>query len=257
MPLPFCRSLVLCAILYSALSPAIAQVCRKHSPPHTVALLELYTSEGCSSCPPADRFVSSLNSTRSQALGADTVVPLSLHVDYWNDIGWQDRFSQAIFTQRQRWLSALTGSRTIYTPEMFVGSHELRDWNSGTRAAIARINARPAEAEITIALGPSANNAVAVDITASSAKKGNLYFALYENALTTDVKAGENRGVQLRHDYVVRRWFGPVPLAAGAITVKRVLPYPADARRDRLGVAAFVQSDQGDVLQALALAACS
>lgn len=252
-----CRSFVLCAALFGALSPAMAQVCRKRSPPHTVALLELYTSEGCSSCPPADRFISNLNTARSPVLGLDRVVPLSLHVDYWNDIGWKDRFSQPLFTQRQRWLSGLVGSRTIYTPEVFVSGRELRSWNDGTRAAIEQINARPAEAEITIALGTAADNALPVEIAASSAKKGSLYLALYENALTTDVKAGENRGAQLHHDYVVHQWIGPVPLVGGSVGVKRALPYPAAARRDHLGVAAFVQSEQGDVLQALALPACS
>ena len=257
MPSLPCRSFVLCVTLFGALSPAIAQVCRKHSPPHTVALLELYTPEGCSSCPPADRFVSNLSATRSPELGLDQVVPLSLHVDYWNDIGWQDRFSQPLFTQRQRWLSGLVGSRTIYTPEMFVGGHELRRWSSGTRTAIEQINARPAQAAITIAIGAVANNAVPTDITATSAKNGSLYIALYENALTTYVKAGENRGVQLHHDYVVRQWIGPVPLVGGSVSIKRTLPYPSAARRDHLGVAAFVQSEQGEILQALALPACS
>lgn len=257
MPSLPCRFIVLCAALFGALSPAIAQVCRKQSPPHTVALLELYTSEGCSSCPPADRFISNLSATRSPELGLDQVVPLSLHVDYWNDIGWKDRFSQPLFTQRQRWLSGLVGSRTIYTPEVFVSGHELRSWSNGTRAAVEQINARPAQAAITISLGAFASNAVPVDITATSAKNGSLYVALYENALNTDVKAGENRGVQLHHDYVVHQWIGPVPLVGGSAGIKRSLPYSSAARRDHLGIAAFVQSDQGEVLQALALPACS
>ena len=90
---------------------AIAQTCSKHSPAHTVALLELYTSEGCDSCPPADKFVSGL---RGSGMTSAQVVPLSLHVDYWDYIGWKDVFAKAAFTERQRWLSDQAGSRTIH-----------------------------------------------------------------------------------------------------------------------------------------------
>src|SRR5579871_5557653 len=106
-------------------TPAMAQTCRKESPAHTVALLELYSSEGCSSCPPADRALSGLKA----AAQADEVVPLALHVDYWDYIGWTDRFAKPEFTQRQNLLAAEANSRAVYTPEMFLGTRELRNWH--------------------------------------------------------------------------------------------------------------------------------
>ncbi len=254
-------TLLLCA---APLSAAIAQTCSKHSPAHTVALLELYTSEGCSSCPPADRALSQLRTAAGgsgPALGIDQVVPLSLHVDYWDYIGWKDVFSSKAYTERQRWLSNLANSRTIYTPEMFIAGQELRNWSGGIAGAVRRINQQPAKADIGINLGKLNGGSLSVEIAARTSEASKLYVALYENGLTSDVKAGENTGILLRHDYVVRQWLGPIALSAksGAelVTVARALSVPAGAVPRDLGVAAFVQTDKGEVLQALALPLCS
>ncbi|MEC5216677.1 hypothetical protein RCH09_001630 [Actimicrobium sp. GrIS 1.19] len=252
------QTLALCLALCGTLSPAIAQVCSKHSPAHTVALLELYTSEGCSSCPPADHHVSDLRTgAAGPALGLDQVVPLALHVDYWDYIGWKDIYSSTTYTERQNWLAAQVASRTIYTPEIFVAGRELRNWKGATAATVQRINAQPARAEIGISIGRIANNALPVDVSAKSAQGGKLFVALYENAITSDVKAGENRGVKLHHDYVVREWLGPIDLKGGSAGLMRTLNLPTSSQAKNLGVAAFVQSDSGEVLQALALPTCS
>lgn len=241
-------------LLLTPWSGALAQACSKQSPAHTVALLELYTSEGCSSCPPADRFVSGL---RDAGLGADQVVPLSLHVDYWDDIGWKDRFAQPAYTERQHWLSALAASRTIYTPEIFIAGQELREWRSATPDAVRRINRQPARAHIAISLGGRAARGLQVDVHATAAGGGNLFVALYENGLSSAVRAGENRGATLRHDYVAREWIGPVALdGAGRASLSRTLALPAGVPTRNFGVAAFVQTGRGEVLQALALPAC-
>src|ERR1700756_542350 len=118
--LSFLAALITAPMLTPA-TVAFAETCSKQSPAHTVALLELYTSEGCSSCPPADHAVSGLQ----KAVNADLVVPLALHVDYWYDIGWTDRFAKPDHTQRQRLLADASGSGAVYTPEMFVGGQEL------------------------------------------------------------------------------------------------------------------------------------
>src|ERR1700739_1342795 len=115
MKSPACCLLAAAAMIASPVMAANA--CRAQSPAHRVALLELYTSEGCSSCPPADQYVAGL---RASGVTADQAVVLSEHVDYWNYIGWKDPYSRAAFTERQRWLSDLAGSHTIYTPEMFI-----------------------------------------------------------------------------------------------------------------------------------------
>jgi hypothetical protein len=241
-------------LLLAPWTGVLAQACSKQSPAHTVALLELYTSEGCDSCPPADRFVSGL---RSAGLTAAQVVPLSLHVDYWDYIGWKDIFARPAFTQRQRWLAQLASSHTVYTPEIFISGRELRNWRNGVPAAVERINTMPAQASIKLNVGVPANGSLPIDVDVRAASGSKLFVALYENGLSSDVRAGENRGVTLRHDYVVRDWVGPVAVNAdGKQTLPRVLSLPTDAAGKNLGVAAFVQDDKGAVLQALALPLC-
>jgi hypothetical protein len=228
--------------------------CVGQSPAHTVALVELYTSEGCSSCPPADRFLGSL---RPAGVAPSQAVLLSMHVDYWNYIGWKDPFSRKAFTERQRWLSDLAGTRTIYTPEFFVGGRELRDWNGGLQGVVSKLNKMPARAGIAVSLGALGAGGLPVDVSAQSAQGGTLHVALVEDALAVEVKAGENGGRTLHHDHVVREWLEPVALGRdGKANVSRVLPLPAGARAANLGVAAFVQSDKGEVLQAFSLQAC-
>ena len=97
--------------------------CTATSPAHTLALTELYTSEGCDSCPPADKWMSGL---AARGLGPDKVVPLALHVDYWDYIGWKDVFAQPQFTERQRMLSRLSGSTFVYTPQVVVAGRDFR-----------------------------------------------------------------------------------------------------------------------------------
>jgi len=238
------------------IAPALAaSSCSAQSPAYRIALLELYTSEGCSSCPPADQFVREL---RGAGVTPQQAVVMSMHVDYWNYIGWKDPFSRAAFTERQRWLSDLAGSRTIYTPEFFVGGKELRGWSNGVAAAVKRVNDMPAQASIGISVGAAASNALPVEVKASSARDARLYIALVEGGVASQVNAGENKGRLLHHDFVVREWLPPVSLAAGsaAATVTRTIALPAGAAAAKLGVSAFVQSDKGEVLQALNLPVC-
>jgi hypothetical protein len=229
---------------------ATGQVCRKQSPAHTVALLELYTSEGCSSCPPADRALAGLKSAAQN----DQVVPLALHVDYWDYIGWTDRFAKPEFTARQSQLVAEVNSRAIYTPELFLGTRELRSWHGQLDSAIGAVNQAPARASIVIEAGKPSGGKLAVSVKTTAAENATLYLALYENGLSSNIKAGENNGVVLHHDFVVRDWLGPIalPAKAGDTVNVRQLTLPAGAGTE-LGVAAFVRNGKGEVLQALAL----
>jgi len=237
--------------IWLAAQAALAAGCSAVSPAHTVALVELYTSEGCSSCPPADSYLSSL---RGAGLRADQAVLLSLHVDYWNYIGWKDPYSRKTFTERQRWLSDLAHTRTIYTPEFFVAGRELRNWSGGLDDVVKRINATPARASIAIGLGQPTAAGVPLQVKASGQPGASLYVALVQSAIATKVGAGENSGRTLRHDFVAREWVAPVQLGSdGKAELTRTLPLPAGASP---GVSAFVQTAQGEVLQALALPAC-
>jgi hypothetical protein len=256
-PIMVARSAV-ALLLCLTMEPVLAQ-CSAKSPAHTVALLELYTSEGCSSCPPADRFVSGLTARPDLA---QQVVPLALHVDYWDAIGWKDRFATREYTERQRWLSGLARSKTIYTPEIFVSSHELRDWNTSGRLsdALQRINARPAQVDIVLRQRARTGKAAPIDVEVRAPAGGKLFVALFENGLSSQVMAGENSGATLTHDYVVRDMIGPVAVAANAGQKKLVLPralaLPADSQHGRLGVAAFLQSPEGEVMQAMSTGLC-
>lgn len=242
---------------------AEAATCSRQSPAHTVALLELYTSEGCNSCPPADRWLREL----PQKFGAEQLVALSLHVDYWDYIGWKDRFAQARFTERQRQLSRLGGGSTIYTPEVFAGMKEFRSWRNQAELEqrIRNINDQPAAAQIKLQMSLSGSDAVEVQAnfalapTTLAGQQNEGIIVLFENKLISDVKAGENHGVSLQHDRVVRFWSAPVALDAqsGRATWRQSINLPADWKRANLGVAALVQDvRQGKVLQAVAMPMC-
>ncbi|REG59128.1 hypothetical protein B0G80_1857 [Paraburkholderia sp. BL6669N2] len=261
-------AVALTTLLASGLADAASAVCSAHSPAHRVALVELYSSEGCNSCPPADNWLSQWkNSGATQG-----IVPLALHVDYWNSLGWTDRFSQHRFTERQQALTDLGGGHTIYTPEIFVSGRELRSWSrrDSFESSIGKVVGEPAQANVALELKqqqtPGAFNVTAQFTSKSADTAGQLdaYLAVYENSLSSQVGAGENSGVTLHHERVVRQWIGPVPLVAGNAQIRRdirIQDAAADANvnapADRFGVVAFVENEAtGDVLQVAELAAC-
>ncbi|HMW54768.1 MAG TPA: DUF1223 domain-containing protein [Accumulibacter sp.] len=254
---------LLLAVACGAADAAPAAACQRSSPPHTVALVELFTSEGCSSCPPADRWLSTL-ATR---YGSEQLVPLSLHVDYWNYLGWQDRFAQAQFSERQRQLAQRSASPVAYTPEVFVGMRELRSWHDAAsfEQRLRQINRQPARADISLAMqgGETGTLAAEAQFRAPATENGRNslqgVLVLYEDRLESSVRRGENRGATLRHDHVVRYWSPPFPLRPDGTpqTVRRTLELGAEWNRTKLGLAAFVHDSRtGEVLQAISLPVC-
>jgi hypothetical protein len=253
----------LCAALFTlstaaAAGAAHAASCTATSGPVRVPLVELYTSEGCDSCPPADRW---LATTAAGAFKAGRAIPLSLHVDYWDYLGWRDPYASAQFSARQRASVQRSGSRVVYTPQVQLNGKDFRGW--GDRAAVDRAleaAAGAAQAKITLAAEQTGGEPWKIVVTAEAAPGGRapgVYLALYENGLASDVRAGENRGVRLRHDFVVREWLGPLPLdAAGRLRDTRVLPARLDVDYAKAGIVAFVQDANGEILQALALPLC-
>lgn len=206
-------------------------------------LVELYTSEGCSSCPPADHWLT--------ALPADPhVVPLAFHVDYWDSPGWADRFADPRYSQRQRAMAARSHSTTVYTPEVAVDGHEWRDWSSGKVPA----SAARGTVGLTLHVEPRASLHVRLDATPAAGDDAGAYvawIALSEDQLTSAVRDGENRGLELHHDHVVRRFAGPLKLDSAQAT----LDVPADLHRDHASVTAFVQQvDGGEVENVVQLA---
>jgi len=232
-----------------------AGLCTKASPSHTVALLELYSSEGCSSCPPADTLVQHLYA--GTGLTSDQVIPLALHVDYWDYIGWKDPYAKALHTDRQNRLSALAGSRTIYTPEFFMAGQEFRPGRADLRTAVLDINRQAPQAHIQMQMNPAGTNELLLQIAADSRQDATLYTVLSENGLVSKVVAGENGGTTLRHDAVLREWGAPSQLVANAtgnLTVH--LPLPSGSVPSNLSVVTFIQNRQGAVLQALSMPLC-
>lgn len=232
--------------------------CRAISPGSTQVLVELYTSQGCSSCPPADRWL-----TQFDPQAAPGVVPLSLHVGYWDYIGWKDPYARREFNARQQWLAGLNRNRTVYTPGVFVQGRETPQWHRvGTFEAAARsIAAQPARARIELDVESGSAGTVGVRAATSildgqAHRDAQLYLALTESGLATRVQAGENRGATLRNDHVVRDWVGPLPLDAPAKVQLGVegSAATAGATAARRAVVAFVQETQsGEVLQAMRL----
>lgn len=250
-------------LLMSTAFPALAAgACSAVSGPATAALVELYTSEGCSSCPPADRWLSTLG---VRGLAPGRVVPLSLHVDYWDYIGWKDPYAKPAFAGRQRKLTQAQRLAFVYTPQVMLQGRDFRGWSTAAfDTEVARINRQPARARIELAYEPGGGPAWTVQASAELARPGTaphaaLYVASYENRLASRVTAGENRGSTLEHDYVVLEWLGPFELgAAGARTERLRVPLLPRAVPEHSGVVAFVQDRRSlEVLQALMLPACA
>ena len=239
---------------------AIAAECAARSGDHAVPLLELYTSEGCSSCPPADKWLSSI---AAAGFSADKVVPLAFHVDYWDYIGWKDRFGKGEFSARQRQGAGLLGF--VYTPQVLLNGSDFRGWQQNSRftQAIASSIKQPARANLGLNLSALASGEISVNASAQTIqpedrKNADVFIAVYENKLKSIVSAGENSGRELSHDYVVREWFGPYRLDDKDGVWQRSLTLKSEWKGRDAGVATFVQNrSNGKVLQALSLPFCS
>lgn len=260
-------ALALCLVLACLGLPAQAQTgsCSAQSQAGTTALVELYTSEGCDSCPPADRWLSSL---AAKGYVPGKLVPIALHVDYWDYIGWKDPYAKPEFTLRQRLHAQLKRSRLVYTPQVILQGQDFRGWGARDTGAFERelapINARPAAARIALKIAGGRPGAFEVEAEAevldpAQRAQAALYLATYESRLQSEVRAGENRGRTLGHDFVAFEWQGPLALgAAGKLRDRRSLPLLPKAIPAHSGVVAFVQNRaSGEVLQALMLPACS
>ncbi len=157
-------------------------------------ILELYTSEGCSSCPPADRWLSQLKSDPGLWR---TVIPLAFHVDYWDYIGWKDEFAREEYSARQRRYAWEGGADSVYTPGMFRNGAEWRGWWRGEPPAAAE------EAAGRLALRVDGRQLDVAFRSGTTLSAPRVHVALLGFDLSSQVTAGENRGRQLAHDFVV------------------------------------------------------
>ncbi|MCB9559198.1 MAG: DUF1223 domain-containing protein [Kofleriaceae bacterium] len=161
-------------------------------------VLELFTSQGCSSCPPADRLLSSLR--RGDRIAGRPVIPLAFHVDYWNDLGWADPLSSAAWSRRQSWYAHRLGAGRVYTPQLVIAG------------AADVVGSRRGDAERAVAAAPATADLEAttrrdgrtLHVTATAPGGGDAWVAVVEDGLVTDVASGENADRTLRSDHVVR-----------------------------------------------------
>ncbi len=219
--------------------------CTVRSASSVAAVVELYTSEGCNSCPPADRWLSRLKADPA-------VVALAFHVDYWDRLGWKDRFASSAFTARQAEQQASNGARFSYTPQVVVDGVDRPDWPSlGTTLA----SRRPARvAPVEIALTRDGDRVLAtIGADKGAPKRLAAYWAVTEQDYVSDVKAGENQGVTLHHDFVVRD-YKPVAAWAARADTPQTLQFaptrPADPAHPRQVNLVVVDAETGRPVQA-------
>lgn len=161
-------------------------------------VVELFTSQGCSSCPPADRLLGELAQR-------DDVIALSFHVDYWNYLGWKDPFSSAAATERQRSYAAAFGRRSVYTPQMVIGGSR-QEIGSHRDAVLRAIEQARIEPRISVEVEQPDTQTAIVTIggDATVAAPATVWLFAFDRRHTTEIRRGENEGVTLINAHVVR-----------------------------------------------------
>jgi len=253
-----------CCLVLGAMSPIAAaegsQRCEAHSPAHRISLLELYTSEGCNSCPPADRWFSTLP---ERGFTPERVIPLAFHVDYWDQLGWPDRMAKAQFSARQRAQAPRNRSGFVYTPQLLLNGADYRmplsDGSLSTRLdELDRVLAGAELALLQRAVDSKLEVELEVALPRVHESELKTYVVITENRLQSEIKAGENRGKHLHHDFVVREFVGPLPaIEDRRMHWKAAMALREEWKRADLSLVAFVQDERsGDILQALKAPFC-
>jgi hypothetical protein len=198
-------------------------------------LLELFTSEGCNSCPPSEKWLTSLK--ESPGLWKD-FVPVAFHVDYWDRQGWRDPWSSRVFSDRQRAYSASWKGTSVYTPGFVVDGKECRDWPqprvwppvAGPRTGILKVGSTDRKTwQVRFAPARREGGACAAHV------------ALLANGLTSDVKAGENRGRRLTHDFAVKTFKeGPLKVGLEDLWGQFLIDGTGKGQTGRLAVAVWI-----------------
>ena len=210
-------------------------------------VLELFTSEGCSSCPPADALISELGSS------TNSVVPLAYHVDYWNHLGWADPFSSRQWSERQSEYARAMNLDGEYTPQMVIGGGWQCGGSDGTSIARAVAAARSASplgrTSIQTSFVDAGSRKLQVKVSAqmlSAVATGShvVMVAIYENGLVSKIGAGENGGREITYDYTVRKLLPVFELdgaKGGSVSKELTIDLDPSWSMDHVGVAAFIQ----------------
>jgi hypothetical protein len=219
--------------------------------PSSPVLVELFTSEGCSSCPPADELLSRLEQT--QPIAGAEVIALSEHVDYWNHLGWTDPYSSAEFSKRQNDYASTFENDEVYTPQMIVdGRTQLVGSNSNAARDAITSAARDPKAKVTVTAAPDDESASSITLAVrvqalaevSKDDSADVLLAITESGLRSNVSSGENAGRRLTHSAVVRRLstLGEIDSEKSVtFTAQPVLQIDKTWKRDSLKAVVFVQ----------------
>ncbi len=236
-------ALVIAPVLFATVlnTWGAAPRCEVQSGPQRTPVIELFTSEGCSSCPPADQWLSSLKGT--------AVVAQAFHVGYWDYIGWVDRFATTANTERQRELANTNHLSSIYTPQLVRNGRDWPQWRGAQRNGPA--SAEPARATITLQQTDGVDQFSARVTPVADGAQWSAYWTVTEHGHNSRVKAGENRGEFLQHDFVVRQ-YTPVGRYQGAQTLGfvAIAATPTHPRQINLVVQ---DTKTGEPLQAVSL----
>ncbi|MEZ5665638.1 MAG: DUF1223 domain-containing protein [Burkholderiaceae bacterium] len=232
MPLTFVPRTLMALTLVSAANVHAAG-CHVRAPETPPTVVELYTSEGCSSCPPADRWLSSLPADeRTLALG--------FHVNYWDHLGWQDRLATPATTQRQRqWRSAL-GAPYVYTPQVIVNGKDERGWGGRAASSLPRLSPQ----EVPGLVIRRRDGQAVAEVSAVPGQWIAGYWAVLEDQIRNPVTRGENAGRTLVHDHVVRL-YQPVDPWSGDQKRQLTLDLGSNPVFDRTRVAFVVTTRDG------------
>lgn len=196
-------------------------------------VIELYTSEGCSSCPPAERW---LNSLKDNPKLWTTFIPLAFHVDYWDYIGWKDPYASPAHTQRQSRYHREGGIKTVYTPGFIANGSEWRPWLGMRSIPLSSNN----PGQLTVDVDNNALSAEFLPATNHNTGRWRLNVAVLGFGLSTEIKSGENEGKKLEHEFVVLGTDHQV-----SNNGKWTMPLPAiiDRPTKQKGLAVWVSSD--------------
>jgi hypothetical protein len=241
-------SLALTGLSLQAVAQTAAATCTAQSTDKITPVIELYTSEGCSSCPPADKWLSTLKAQQAKPNGAPLPVVQAFHVNYWNYIGWADRFAMPDHTLRQKQVSAWQQSHQIYTPQVVKDGRDWRNWHQGRSGLVG---SEPASLVLTVQQERRDVFSAIVAPKAGAAQSWAAYWTVTENGHSTKVLRGENSGEQLTHDFVVRQYQSAGEHSgAGRLVLQTIAKDPAYMRQINLVV---FNPQTGKPLQAVSL----
>lgn len=213
------------------------------APVATPIVVELFSSEGCSSCPPADAFLRKLE--RSQPVSGVAVLPLEFHVDYWNYLGWKDPFSKSEYSERQQRYAESLKNHKVFTPELIVqGSDVLEGADEDGATTTIRTAAQRPLAHVELTLDGDKVNVKVTNAPGDDADEiYDVWMAVTESGLSTNVADGENRGRRLAHGPIVRNFVHVGRVAKGAFTGQVTAALDPGWKRPNVKRVVFVQGN--------------